>query len=237
MARCKLVELATRTFSKQDEATNFFKAMLGRYKPGQTVTDNDALDLIALIERHPEREQKVGKGIAKFQVMATEHGTNCFRVVRHDDTGTDFSYRSCVTGRPPSRKQEVSQAFRQVVRIDLLRKRDEFFSSHADADGMIICAKSKERILKTDAHIDHLPPMTFEVIVTTFLAGQGIGIDDVALSAGQDEQTAPEIVDQTLAESFRAYHARVAKLDMVKSRVNLAQSAPNRIKHGRMDLM
>jgi hypothetical protein len=51
----------------------------------------------------------------------TEHGTPCFALVRHDDTGIEFSYLHFITQRPPSRKQEVSSPFR----CDSLSKADD----------------------------------------------------------------------------------------------------------------
>lgn len=39
--RSKPVELATRSFEKQVDATAFFKAMLNRYRPGERVRDED----------------------------------------------------------------------------------------------------------------------------------------------------------------------------------------------------
>ncbi|WP_210208551.1 DCL family protein [Rhodoplanes roseus] len=103
--RSKPVELATRSFEKQGDATAFFKAMLNRYRPGERVNDEDALDVAALLERHTEYVAKVGCGVRHFQVMMTEHGTQCFRIIRMDGSGTDFSYPHCITQRPPSRKQ------------------------------------------------------------------------------------------------------------------------------------
>lgn len=78
--------------------------------------------------------------------------------------------------------------------------------------------------------------MTFEVIVTTFLGARGMSLDQVRISAGQDEQVAPELLDKTLGENFRVYHARVAQLDLVKDTINLAQSAPQRLKTGRISI-
>ena len=52
--RSKPVELATRSFEKQGDATAFFKAMLNRYRPGERVSDEDGLDVAALLERHTE---------------------------------------------------------------------------------------------------------------------------------------------------------------------------------------
>lgn len=65
--------------------------------------------------------------------------------------------------------------------------------------------------------------MTFEVIVTTFLAARGMALADVVLTADHDHQLMPEVVDEALGEAFRTYHATVARLDFVKESTNLAQ--------------
>lgn len=236
MGRSKPVDLATRSFEKQGDATNFFKAMLNRYRPGERVSDEDALDVAALLERHTEYVAKVGGGVSHFQVMMTEHGTQCFRIIRTDGSGTDFSYPHCIAQRTPSRKQEVSQAFRRAVRFDLYRARDAFFAAHMDTDGHVSCAITSERLARDDGHMDHRPPMTFEVIVTTFLAARGLSLADVSLSEGQDNQVSPVVTDEALNEAFRSYHTAVARLDFVKSTVNLAQASRHRLKPGRISL-
>jgi hypothetical protein len=96
MARGKPVVLDTRSFANQNEAKAFFKAMLNRYRPKQRVSDADAADLAALLKRHTEYKDKVGVGIDHFEVMSADFGTQCFRVVRADGTGDDFSYRHCI---------------------------------------------------------------------------------------------------------------------------------------------
>ena len=236
MGRGKPVDLATRSFDSQGAATTFFKEILNRYQPGTRVSDDDSLELAALLERHSEYVTKVGCGISHFEVMSTEHGTQCFRVVRTDGTGTDFSYPHCITGRAPSRKQEVCQAFRRVVRFDLYNARDKFFSENSDSNGRVTCAVTGDLITRDEGHMDHRPPMTFEVIVTTFLSARGISLANVPLTTGQDEQVAPEITDQTLAAAFQTYHASMARLDIVKDTVNLAQSSRHRIKPSRITI-
>lgn len=230
MGRAKPVELATRRFEKHGDATAFFKAMLNRYKPGDRVSDEDALDLTALLERHTEYVAKVGCGVSHFEVFMTEHGTQCFRIVRLDGSGTEFSYPHCISQRPPSRKQEVSHAFRWAIRFDLYNARDAFFAQHRGADGLVSCAASGERIERDQGHMDHRPPMTFEVLVTTFLASKGKSLDDVPLTTARDDQVSPEMTDEVLREEFRGFHKRVARLDFVKKSINLAQASRNRIK-------
>jgi len=73
-------------------------------------------------------------------------------------------------------------------------------------------------------------------LVITFLAARGLAVDDVPLTTGQDNQVSPEITDSALCAAFRQYHAEVARLDFVKSGVNLAQSARHRLKPCRIRL-
>ena len=72
--------------------------------------------------------------------------------------------------------------------------------------------------------------MTFEVIVTTFLAGRALSLDDVPLTTGRDDQVSPEVTDEALSKAFRHYHAAVARLDLVKNSINLAQASRHRLK-------
>ena len=113
--------------------------------------------------------------------------------------------------------------------------RDSFYKSNARADGLLPSAKTKEWIRREEGHIDHMPPMTFEVIVTTFLAHRGLGYDQVPISQGADGQTNAVLTDANLAQQFRDYHKSVATLDFVKSSINLAQASPNRIEKSRMN--
>jgi hypothetical protein len=236
MSRSLPVEIATQVFPTKTAATEFFKSMLNRYAPGQQVSADDGLELAALLERHTEYTSKVGCGVSHFEVMITEHGTQCFKIVRVDSSGTDFSYLHCISQRLPTLKQEVSQAFRRVVRFDLYKARDEFFGRHKGTDDLIECASTGERIRREEAHMDHRSPMTFEVIVTTFLAGRGLSLADVALTTGSDNHVSPEVVDPDLCEEFRVFHSRVVRLDFVKTSVNLAQASRHRLKVGRITI-
>ena len=97
MGRTVPVTLNTRSFASKGDATLFFRAMLNRYRPGDRVSSADAKDLAALLKLHTEHAQKVGAGIDHFEVMAADHGTQCFRILRSDGTSDDFSYIHCIT--------------------------------------------------------------------------------------------------------------------------------------------
>jgi len=106
MGKARKIPLKTRTFDKAGDATAFFKDMLNRYQIGDRVSAADSADLVALLERHDERDEKVGKGIAGFEVsVPPDDGTpqfseRCFWIVRTDDTRIDFSYIHCLAPKP-----------------------------------------------------------------------------------------------------------------------------------------
>jgi hypothetical protein len=228
------VELATRGFASACEATAFFREMLHRYQPGDRVTAEDSVDLWELLQRHPERIQKIGTGISRFEVMDDGRGHQCFRLVRVDMSSTDFSYLCCVRGQAPSQKQQVALAFREVVRHDIIEAMERFFAEHADGRGMVTCGETGERIGRADAHVDHLQPLTFEVLVTTFLAARGLSWEDAPLTPERDNQFVPAIADAALAADFRRFHGELARLDIIKSEVNLSRASRYRIKAGRI---
>lgn len=105
MGKTRKISLTTRTFDKAGDATAFFKEILNRYSIGDRVSTQDALELSALLERHSERDEKVGTGIAGFEVNVPpddvpQFSKRCFWVVRCDGTKIDFSIGNCLQARP-----------------------------------------------------------------------------------------------------------------------------------------
>ena len=105
MGKARKIVLSTRSFEKAGDATAFFKEMLNRYALGERVNETDANDLAALLERHNERDEKVGKGISGFEVNTPpndvpQFSERCFWILRLDDSKIDFSYKHCLERRP-----------------------------------------------------------------------------------------------------------------------------------------
>ena len=105
MGKARKITLTTREFAKAGDATAFFREILNRYGIGDRVSAEDAADLSALLERHDERDEKIGKGIAGFEVNnppadAPPFSTRCFWIVRTDGSKIDFSYPHCLEAKP-----------------------------------------------------------------------------------------------------------------------------------------
>ena len=105
MGKARRISLKTRTFEKAGDATAFFKEMLNRYQIGAKVSPEDAADLVALLERHDERDEKVGAGIAGFEVNTPpddvpQFSTRCFWLIRPNGEKIDISYKHCLEPKP-----------------------------------------------------------------------------------------------------------------------------------------
>jgi hypothetical protein len=64
-----MISIGPHNFATKAGAIQHFREMLHRYAVGDTVTEADAADLRALLERHPIHEQKRGPGVAGFSVI------------------------------------------------------------------------------------------------------------------------------------------------------------------------
>ena len=105
MGKARSISLATRSFDRAGDATAFFAEMLNSYGIGDRVSAQDAADLSALLERHDDREEKVGTGVLGFEVNAPpedvpQFSKRCFWVVRSDGTKIDFSIGHCLKAKP-----------------------------------------------------------------------------------------------------------------------------------------
>ena len=99
------IALSTRTFEKAGDATSFFRDMLKRYIIGERVSDSDARDLTALLERHEEKMEKIGSGINFFEVNLPPpeyppYTQKYFWIVRADGSKIDFSVPHCLKRKP-----------------------------------------------------------------------------------------------------------------------------------------
>lgn len=92
------ISIQTVSFAKAGDATEFFKRILNSYRVGERVSDSDSKHLQALLERHDDKDEKVGGGIDYFEVNKPpdDFGGKCFWIVRLDGSKTDFSYTHCL---------------------------------------------------------------------------------------------------------------------------------------------
>jgi hypothetical protein len=216
-------------FETKAKALAYCKSMLARYRNGENANDEDARFLRNLLERHPEAHQKIGCGTKRFFRDRTDQGTDCFWLERNDGIKTEFSYVSCVNAKGNSLYQEFAEACRQAVQPYLDAAKKAHFEKHGDADGKVPCEVTGELVAIYESHLDHKKPMTFQVIVATFIAARKIEIRPDMLSTSQDAQFVTTFVDKELERDFRNYHSSVAVLRIVMPRANLSLGGSERL--------
>jgi hypothetical protein len=170
--------------------------MLAKYRNGEDANEQDSQFLRNLLERHPEAHQKIGCGVKRFFRDSTDEGTDCFWLERDDGTTTDFSYKSCVNAKGKSLYQEFAEACRQAVQTYLDAAKREHFEKHGNAEGKVPCEVTGELVAPYESHLDHKKPMTFQVIVATYIAARKIEIRSDMLSIPQDAQFVTTFVNE-----------------------------------------
>lgn len=202
------VELHSRKFATKTEAHDFFKDMLRKYEPGDTVSPQHSRLLRELLSRHPEANEKIGSGIAGFFVDGTEFGSQCFHLRRVDGTSTDFSYKTCVAGQPPSLQQEFYQACFSAVRDTIRARKKALFSKPGET---VACSATGSALSIEEAEFRHTSP-TFSELVQDFIYSRSLAIHSGMLTTGQDNQYETEFKDPVLASQFMVFHDRNANL-------------------------
>ncbi len=211
----KPIEIGGLTFPTKGKATEHFQGILYRYEFGTPIPDPDATHLHWLLERHPESASKVGAGIAHFSVRSAIYNTRCFEVVRVNGETTDFSLKSCINGKAPTALAEALKAFRAEVADDIRQKKWEFFRSSPLPGGKARCAISGKEISLDESYADHVPPNSFKSIALRFIVERQIGVSHNFVTASQDNQYQPALVDRKLAELWRQFYAREAVIRIV----------------------
>jgi hypothetical protein len=206
----KPIVIGIESFPTKKMATERCRTVLYRYATGQTVSSDDARFLGELLLLHAEADQKIGCGVASFQVE--QNGpTRGFWLTRTDGTRTDFSFIACLTPRTPER--EALDGLRWAVR-DQIRA----FRESALVDGAR-CAVTGVTLAGEATHVDHDP--AFLVLVDDFLQSRGLGLADVSVEPTADGEIITVLADEALAQAWADYHRANAHLRLVTQSANL----------------
>lgn len=206
------IQIGQRRYASVSLAAMEIRTVLYSYEPGtSTVTPAHERFLRDVLDRHPESAQKIGCGVASFQVESNG-GSRGFWLTRHDGTRTDWSFLACLTA--PTAEQQALAGFRAAARPQIDSFRDECFARGKPP----ICPVTRERLTRKTAHVDHEIP--FDSLVKTFLGPTALR--DVRVEPTRDDATETMLADRVLREAWALYHRSVAKLRLVSAQANLS---------------
>jgi hypothetical protein len=224
MGQVKPIELGHRTFPTKTAAIEYFRSLLAHHAVGDVLCEGspDFGDVRALLERHPERDQKVGCGIESFIIRLDNNKHKMFWLRRSDGTETDFSFYSCVKGHGPSLRQEFAEAARFSIHREIRAHKERYFSENSDAAGLAPCQETGQPMVFADAQVDH-HPITFDYIIDRFLETLGVSPSREILSAPTDRQQTTTFVCADTERHFVQFHRDHATLLVVHKSVNLGR--------------
>lgn len=205
-----MVEVGPLSFSSKARAVEHVRAIKDRTSPGNFLSGEDAAVVLGALQRHPDCASKVGLGVRRIGVFAngeTRSGAG-FGVERVDGTVARFSYKVCFSGEKRSNADRAREAFRQAVRSAILRWRDNTFSKHG---GHIQCAITNELVNPQACHVDHEKP-GFSDILGSFLAQEGIRIDEVRIEVSDGEQVEAVLSDKDFRTRWVRHHNKNVRL-------------------------
>jgi hypothetical protein len=203
-------------FRSKSQAKNFVRELRDRYADGELVAGEDHDFLAHLLDRHPEREGKIGSGILGFTV-ATEKvfgKTRHFIVKRMDGSHTDFSFLSCIDGRNP--RADILQALRMAVTNQITDFANDQFRKG------VVCAIDGIRLCMGNSHVDHVHPVTFMNLVNHWISVRGICLEDIEVLPSTDNNIVARMADKSLEQNWSDYHREKAVLRLISARANLA---------------
>jgi len=200
-----------RVFKSKKAAQDKVKTFLywGRSHLKEKLPEEMAVFLRDLIrDHHPDAEEKIGGGIDYFFVdeAGGEYKSTCFWFIRMGELKpVEFSYKECFSPTPLRRK--VHMACRTAVAGDVLAAKTAAFAKAED--GLVVCEELDRKIMRNQAAVDHMYPLTFHTLVEMFLITYDIEVTEDLVKATGDRVFEESFSEEAMAEKFRAYHRKV----------------------------
>lgn len=174
------------------------------------LSETDTQFVLAVLAHHPEWQDKSGCGVLAVEVRMNigEHFANRgLWLVLLDGSEIDISWPVAIDAAPLSRDRLLRDAARHAISGQIRAARDS---------GAATCAICGGKLVRSETHVDHEPPYTFESIFSSWLqAHPDVALDDTGLH--------PSFANPVVADDWMAHHALFASLRLVHAKCNLSQ--------------
>ena len=228
----KEINIGERKFLTKKEALNHYKGILNSYDFGESINEQDFLDVLALLETHPRKEEKKGVGIKQIRIAKLKYKTKAFELIRLDGSTEYFSYTKRINA-PRTNMTRFSEACRKAIQEDLRDVKQAYFDKHSK-NGKVRCQETKELLSWEQLNVDHRQPNTFSVILDRFIELNNINLEKIEYVEIDGEGN--ELADLDLKQQFIEYHREKANLRIVNKDNNWGRSYQARIRRQKKDL-
>ena len=211
--RClpKSVEFNGIQFVSKAAVEFHVRDILNRHTPMQPLTGDDLRFVVAVLDKHPNREVIVDCGVRRIVVqhLRDKYDSRRFLVIRTDGSVRDFSWRVVLS--PKTAHRRLMGACRFAVRPQIRDFRTRAFAGVPS----LICEVSGKPITEADSDVDHIPPRTFERLVIAWLSTVGLEPDGVSFVPMVGYEQPDRWEDNFLEENWREYHRTHAHLRVI----------------------
>lgn len=230
------ITIGSKTFDSKSKALAFYKDILGSYKVGEYLSEADCKCISDLVymdsgldyEDIEAYEEETGDYIKS--VMVDNHpefrSTKCFFLMGGTPEKQLFSYLLAINGAI-SDNQRFTRACRHHVSERLREFKKQQFENRP-----VKCAITNEIVEWEECQVDHKAPLTFSVIVKSFITAYKIDISKVEYIS---EITKEQFADQKLVDKFDSFHKEMAVLRVLATKQNRKLSGQARIKPTKKD--
>lgn len=208
-------------FSTKEALRIDIRRRIALYEDREPFSAEDEQFFLDLLTHHPRATIKMGCGVMGFFVARNPVYTNtqCLYLVRTDGSTTDWSWTECL--QPTPHRHKIRHACRVLLEPQMFGLKQIFFGGMGE---VVPCPITGHPMTFTTAHVDHIPPLTFEKLFTDFVQQEHLDLASVLLSSeGLDNSYQDTLADTGLATRWLAYHNAFAQLRVISARANLSE--------------
>lgn len=248
--------IGDKVYKTKKEAVSHYRTILNSYEFGQYLSNEDYIELIALLEYEEldyqdeadliedksvdlftsvqDDEANVHElSITNIRIGRAQFNTKCFEVIYSDDTSCFMSYLMIINNTQYTSEKLFYTACRNSIHEDIRAVKQRFFDINSKK-GLVKCQETGVLSKWTELVVDHRQPNTFSIIVDRFKELNKIAIDSIEYTTSEQNHIIFE--DKILSESFKEYHKEKANLRIVRSGCNSSRTGMGRLKRSSRDL-
>ena len=233
------IKIGDIQFTSKKSAAEYYKNILTKYEPNTLIDENDYFDLVNLLNYNSEPKDQAHQGVDEENeesiaievddIYVNNHPvykkTKCFYVVFGKEEWL-FSYLLAINGGLSDEKKFYISC-RNSIKTVLHEFKTKIFKNKP-----VRFAVTKNILTWETCQIDHKAPMTFSVIVKTFIKAKNIEVTDVDLSY---ENSIWKFLNKEFEREFIEYHNKLALLRVISTEENQKISSKARLKPTKSD--
>lgn len=222
------IVIGDKEFGSKTKAIEFYKNILNSYNFKDTLNPDDFESVVSLVyinfDKDEIRAYEEAKDCIKAIIVDRNPNfrtTKCFFIIGDNNQKEIFSYRLAINGNL-SDGEHFNRACRFVIEPRLREFKKQIFESRP-----VRCAITNEIVEWEECQIDHKSPLTFSVIIKSFIVANKIDVSSIEYSYDGSKE---KFTDQKLAEKFDFFHKEMAVLRVLSTKQNNKLAAGARIK-------